>query len=307
MRWRDWHRQTALDKVARGHVLADVSELLLQAAAKRGVPVPPPPHDTAALGELAAAIFLHPMRSGRRVPREAAYLAGTERLALPTSQGVLAAWRWGGGDAGKPLVVLVHGWEGHGAQLGAFAAPLLAAGFRVLAFDAPGHGESPGDEAHVPMLARVLPELQAQTAPFFALIGHSMGAAAATMATTLGLAPQGLVLLAPPLDMLERVERVANRMQLGPELRRAFLAAAERRTGTTLAEVDMRKVARAAPCPVLVFHDPEDPDTSFAASQEIVGLWRGANLVPCPGRGHYRILATTEITRQAVEFIASLR
>ena len=284
-----------------------MDSILFQAAAKRGVPVPPPPHDTATLGELAAAIFVHPTRSGRRVPREEAYLETAQRREIATSAGRLASWIWGGDDAAKPLVALVHGWEGHGAQLGAFAAPLVGAGFRVLAFDAPGHGESPGDEAHVPLIARVLPELQAQTGPFFALIGHSMGAAAAAMSTSLGVAARGLVLLAPPLSMAERVERTAARMQLEPELRAAFAAAVERRTASSLADVDMRVVARAAPCPLLVFHDPEDSDTSFAAAEEIVAAWRGARLVPCPGRGHYRILATAEIVRQTVGFLGELR
>ncbi|MFI5338154.1 MAG: alpha/beta fold hydrolase, partial [Opitutales bacterium] len=188
-----------------------------------------------------------------------------------------------------------------------FAGPLAAAGFRVLAFDAPGHGDSSGEEAHVPLLARTLVELERRTGPVFALIGHSMGAAAAAMAATLGLHPRGLVLLAPPLSQRDRVERVAARLALDPATREAFLAAVERRTGATHAEADMRTVARVAPCPLLIFHDPADQDTAYADSEQIVALWRGARLVPCPGRGHHRILATPEIVQQAVDFITGLR
>lgn len=282
-----------------------MSEILLLTAAKRGVPVPPPPHDVSALAELAASIFLRPLRAGRRVPREEAYLESARRLSLATRGGELAAWEWGASEA--PLVGCVHGWEGHGAQLGAFAAPLVRAGFRVLAFDAPGHGESPGDEAHVPLLARLLPEIEAGAGKFHALLGHSMGAAGAALSTTCGVAPRGLVLLAPPMSMRERVERVARRMELAEPLRAAFFAAVARRTQATFADVDLRRVAERAPCALLVFHDPADGDTSFAEAEQIVAAWRGARLVPCPGRGHYRILATPEIVRQAVEFIASLR
>lgn len=282
-----------------------MSEILLAAAAKRGIPVPPGPLDADALAELAAAIFVHPTRGGRKVPRELGYLEAARRRTLRTSHGELAAWEWGAPDA--PLVGLVHGWEGHGAQLGAFAGPLAAAGFRVLAFDLPGHGESPGDEAHVPLVARALAEIEDETGRFFALIGHSMGAAGAAMSTTLGVAPRGLVLLAPPQSQLERLNRVANRMQLAGESREKFFAAVERRTQSRNAEVDMRAVARRAPCALRVFHDPADEDASFAASEEFVGLWRGARLVSVPGRGHYRILATPEIVRQAVEFLSELR
>ncbi len=44
---------------------------------------------------------------------------------------------WGSG----PTVYLVHGWAGHAGQLAPFVAPARrAAGFRVVAFDAPSHG-----------------------------------------------------------------------------------------------------------------------------------------------------------------------
>ena len=53
----------------------------------------------------------------------------------------VASWEWGGQG---PWVVLVHGWGGHAGQLHAFVPALLAAGFRVAAFDAPAHGASGG-------------------------------------------------------------------------------------------------------------------------------------------------------------------
>lgn len=281
-----------------------MSDRLLQAAAKRGLTLPPPPHTDAVLGELAAAMFVRPLRQGRRVPREEAYLARARGLRLETPAGPVAAWEWG--PESGPLVGLVHGWEGHGAQLGAYAEPLVAAGFRVLAFDAPGHGESPGSAAHVPMLARVLGGLARHRGPFHSLVGHSMGAAAAALATRQGVDLRGLVLLAPPLSQLDRVDRVADRLQLAPAVRAHFLAAVEQVTGTRFADADMLAVARDAPCRLLVFHDPLDEDTSYADAERIVAAWAGARLVPCPGRGHYRILMTPDVVRQAVEFIVGL-
>lgn len=282
-----------------------MSEILLLAAGKRGVSVPPPPHDLAALARVAASVFLQPMRGARRMPREEAYLAAARRCALRTSVGELAAWEWGAADA--PLVGLMHGWEGHGAQLGAFAGPLAAAGFRVVSWDHPGHGESPGDEAHVPLLARLLPEIAAQLGPFYGLVGHSMGAAGAAIGTQHGVIPRGLVLLAPPMSMRERVDRVAARLGIEEPLKSAFIAEVARRTRSSFEEIDLMTVARRAPCGLLVFHDPEDTDASFAESERAVAAWAGARLVPCPGRGHYRILATPEIVRQSVVFFTALR
>ncbi|RXK56466.1 alpha/beta hydrolase [Oleiharenicola lentus] len=298
-------RVWSLDRQAGVGFVAGMSDILLQVAGKRGVPVPPPPHTPAVMGELAASIFLHPMRVTRRMPRELAYLEGARRRTMPTSAGDLAAWEWG--EAGRPLVGLLHGWEGHGAQLGAFAAPLLAAGFRVLTFDAPGHGDSPGDECSAPLLGRLLVEIQAQAGGIFALVAHSMGCAAAAMAVVNGVSVRGLVFLAPPVSQLDRVERMCRRMEIKAETAGYFRAAVERRTGMLYTEANMFPVAQQAPCPLLALHDPADDSTDYAATEQFVAQWRGARLVPCPGRGHYRLLSTPEVVRQAVEFIAGLR
>jgi pimeloyl-ACP methyl ester carboxylesterase len=239
------------------------------------------------------------------MPREEAYLASSEARLVSTGSGRIATWHWG--PANAPLIGLLHGWEGHAAQLGGFAAPLVSAGFRVLAFDSPGHGESAGSEAHVPLIARTLIELAKEFGDFFGLVGHSMGAAAAAMATTLGITPAGVVFLAPPLCQVDRVTRLSERLQLTPGVRAAFIAALERKTGFRHEDVDMRVAARASSFPALLVHDPADRSCPFRNSELIAAEWPGARIVPCPGRGHLRILSTAEVHQQAVGFFEALR
>ena len=281
-----------------------MSERLKLAAERAGL-VWPEHVSPETLAEVAVDVSLRPAPPSRISPREQAYLATATGSVEPTRRGDLALWTWGAKE--NPTVVLAHGWAGRAAQLGAFAAPLVAAGFRVVGFDAPAHGESPGREIHVPMLAECIAEIAARRGGAHAVIGHSMGAASAALATQLGLTPRGLVLIAPPLSHRGRVERVAARLELGPELAEIFYAAAERRTGWKDADVDMRLVAKRAPCPVLVFHDPDDDSTDYAGSEEFTAQWAGARLVPCPGRGHIRILATADVVAEAVRFVAGLR
>ncbi len=239
------------------------------------------------------------------MPRELAYLDTARRFKIPTAVGDLAAWEWG--EPGRPLVGLLHGWEGHGAQLGAFAAPLVTAGFRVLAFDAPGHGDSPGDECSAPLVGRLAVAMQAQVGEFFGFVAHSMGCAAAAVAAMRGAHPRGMVFLAPPISQLDRVERMCRRMEIGPEVAACFRAAIVRRTELSFEEASMFPVAEQAPCALLALHDPEDADTDYQQAAEFVARWRGARLVPCPGRGHVRLLSTTAVVQQSVEFIAGLR
>jgi pimeloyl-ACP methyl ester carboxylesterase len=282
-----------------------MSDKLIAYAAQRGVVVPPPPYTDRVIGELAASVYLHPMRATRKMPRELGYLETARRLSLATTSGELAAWVWGEADC--PLVGLLHGWEGHGAQLGAFAAPLVAAGLRVLAFDAPGHGESPGEECSAPLIGRLLLEMEARLGPFHSFVAHSMGAAAAAMAATHGARPHGMVFLAPPLSQLERIERMVARSQLSPGAAVVFRSEIARRARLSLEESDMHYVAKLSPCPLLALHDPADTEADYAATEGFVQMWRDARLVPCPGRGHFRLLSTPEVVRQAVEFLAGLK
>src|SRR3712207_6641379 len=63
-----------------------------------------------------------------------------ERSSIVVDGGRVAVWEWGNG----PTVALVHGWGSRAARLAVHVEPLLGAGFSVVAFDAPAHGESEG-------------------------------------------------------------------------------------------------------------------------------------------------------------------
>lgn len=92
----------------------------------------------------------------------------------------------------------MHGWHGRGAQLGAFAAPLVAAGFRVVAFDAPAHGRTPGASTNLPEVSEALLKVAAAFAPLHGVIAHSFGVASTLTAMTQGLAPQRVVAVSAP-------------------------------------------------------------------------------------------------------------
>src|SRR5215468_10098929 len=85
-----------------------------------------------AAASLAARMFMTPRRHIR--PRREIEILKRARSWSIVRRGVrLALWSWGEG----PTVLLVHGWEGRGAQLGSFITKLTAAGYKVATFDGP--------------------------------------------------------------------------------------------------------------------------------------------------------------------------
>src|SRR3954469_17228814 len=89
----------------------------------------------------------------------------------------IMTWRWGA--PGAPAVLLAHGWGGHAAQMRAFVFPLLAAGYRVIAYDQPAHGLSEGRLTGLPDFAGALRAVALHHGGVRAIVGDSLGATAA--------------------------------------------------------------------------------------------------------------------------------
>ena len=106
-------------------------------------------------------------------------LASSERVTLRFGLSVL---RWGEG----PAVLLLHGWAGRPTQFAHLIEQLVGAGYSVYALDAPAHGRSPGREANVVLFAHALLEAAGELPPLRAVVGHSLGGAAALLAAQMG-------------------------------------------------------------------------------------------------------------------------
>src|SRR5687768_8641339 len=91
---------------------------------------------------------------------------------IPFVSGELAVTTWG---SNGPLVLLMHGWGGARAQMTGFVDPLLFAGYRVVAFDQPAHGESDGQTTNLLEIAPTMDLIAQQEGPFHAVIAHSFG------------------------------------------------------------------------------------------------------------------------------------
>jgi pimeloyl-ACP methyl ester carboxylesterase len=172
----------------------------------------------------------------------------------------LHAVTWG---AGAP-VYLVHGWGGRFEQLGGFVAPLLAAGHRVVAFDGPGHGVSPGGaygprSTAIPELADALRAVVAEHGRPHAVMAHSMGAAVTAHAMRSGLRASALVLLAPAADPRWVLDHFVRRLGAGPRVRAGLERAVVRRVGLPVEAFHVPSLHRSTPVPpTLVVHDAAD-------------------------------------------------
>ncbi len=257
---------------------------------------------------LLAAVGERVFLRTRRFPvptREERWLEAARPHRLKTRLGSLPLWVWG--EEG-PAVYLVHGWEGRGSQLGAFAEPLVAAGFRVVAYDAPGHGAAPGRSSSLVLMARALSEVVGQVGgawgPPAAVVAHSAGAVAATYAVALGVPVERLVYVAPGAELLEYSRRFARALGMSEALRRRLQVRIERRIGVPWSEIEPVNRAPEMSAPLLAFADRDDRESPLPTVEALVGAWPGAELELMAGLGHRRILRSPKVIGRAVEFLA---
>jgi pimeloyl-ACP methyl ester carboxylesterase len=249
---------------------------------------------------VAFELFRTPRRFGAP-PREHALMTGAEPFDVRlTSSTTLKAWRWGSG----PLVILAHGWEGRGSQLAAFAAPLVAAGFTVVTFDAPGHGASSGRTSSLPHFAWGLRGVADAAGAPYAVIGHSLGCAAATLAARDGLPMQRAVFIAPPLNPADYTRQFGEIFGLADEVIEGLQARVEERFLRKWSDYSLAGIAPRMSASLLVIHDRDDAETSWTAGSRLADLWPGARLITTEGFGHRRILREAGVVEAATRFVA---
>ena len=110
-----------------------------------------------------------------------AILARGNTYRIPFEGGELAVTSWG--DSG-PTVLLMHGWGGSRSQMTGFVDPLLSAGYRVVAYDQPAHGDSDGKTTNLLEIAPTMDLIVKQEGKFDAVLAHSFGTLITSYALT---------------------------------------------------------------------------------------------------------------------------
>ncbi len=233
--------------------------------------------------------------------REREWLASAQRVTLASRGRPLAVYQWGEG----PTVLLVHGWHGRGGQLGAFAQPLAQAGFRVVAFDAPAHGRTPGRDTNLPEVSEALLEVAAKFAPLHGVIAHSFGVPCTLYSIAQGLAPQRVVALSAPSRIEFLMDSFAAGLGLSEPVKAVHRRLMEERFG---ADVWQRfapsGLARGLDIPALLIHDDEDDDVPLQEGEALARAWPSSEFVRTSGLGHRRILRDPAVIERTVAFLA---
>lgn len=237
-------------------------------------------------------------------PRERDAEARARVDFIDSDHGPLAVYQWG--EASAPPVLLLHGWAGRATQMYAFIEPLLAAGYRAVALDAPAHGRSPGRQTNIFEIVHALEQLDTRFGPFAGAIAHSFGVPSCMLALhEQRLHCARLVGISPPFDLIGMLDKFCDILDIPP----AVKARMRTRIGNRLGEhvwqrIRVDQVAPQLRQPALIIHDERDREVPIEEGRRTAAAWPGAELLVTRGHGHRRILRAPEVTGAAVAFIA---
>jgi pimeloyl-ACP methyl ester carboxylesterase len=249
----------------------------------------------------AGRIFCTPFASSReramRVPDH-----GAREGVILVDSVPIETYVWGD-PSSQPYVLFAHGWSSHGTRILTWVGPLRRAGYAVVAFDQAGHGKSGGRTATLPGFTDLLMEIGGLYGPAAAVVGHSLGGAAAAAALARGLAAERAILIAPSADPVAAAFRFAQLVGLPGRLCRRMIEGFERRIGTGFAEFQAHRNAPRIARPALIVHDLDDREVPWSEGERYARFWSDSRLLSTCGLGHNRIADDAGVIAAALRFL----
>lgn len=256
--------------------------------------------------KVAAKIALKIFATPTRVPRPESEMEMFHLAKQFTLNSGIAAFEWG--NPQHPLVMLVHGWNGRGTQISAFAKSLVEKNFRVVALDGPGHGSSPGKMTNPAHFAQFIIDSQKELSPsgVHAVISHSFGGGCTVLAAKRGLKTKALVLIASPAFYDRVVDFFSKNLGLNKSAHAEFVKLIVGFAGIHPSELNIGKIGASLDIPALVVHDEGDNAVNFESATAITKAWPGTKLYKTAGLGHRRILKDPQVIIEVADFISSI-
>ena len=216
---------------------------------------------------------------------------------------MLKAYEWGSGDQ---IVLLVHGWESRGTALRSFVPGLVAAGYKVVAFDGPAHGNSEGKTTNLPHFAGVVRAVLHHLGNVEGIICHSFGGAATAyaLAQNPDFSIKHLVLIGVPSNMHTVMQQFFKVIAAPPSVHAKFFEFIEKKFNTQLESMYTEHSVKAADVDqIMVVHDEWDKEVSIKEGRRIAAATDKAQLLLTQGFGHFKLMKSPEVIREVTQFI----
>lgn len=217
----------------------------------------------------------------------------------------VSTYEWG---EGTQTILLVHGWRSRASRFSGMVERLVATGYRVLAFDAPGHGETAGGTVTILDFIAAIRAVVARYGKPRAIVGHSFGALAAFVAVREGVPAGSLISIAGMYDFAQLVTTFGREARMSERSVAGLRRRIDARTFPTHVDPWRRFVAEVDPTdvrtPILIVADSDDPRVPLSNADRIAEAHTGSvTQLRTAGFGHNRVVNAPEVLDTVTRFV----
>lgn len=246
----------------------------------------------------AFILFCTPQK-GSILPDQEYFLEEAEDEVVTVNDIYLQTYRWTGN---KETILLVHGWESNSHRWKTLIEKLNQIGYTIVAFDAPGHGNSSGKILNIPLYAECLQKIIQLYRPNF-IISHSVGGMATIFNQFKYNNPEieKNIVLAPPAELSEIMQNYKSALRISDKFIEGLDNFFKEKFGYSFEEFSMPSFAKNIKTPGLIIHDKYDDIAPHNGSLNIHKNWSNSKMITTENFGHS--LFFDEVDDMIIDFL----
>jgi pimeloyl-ACP methyl ester carboxylesterase len=228
-----------------------------------------------------------------------------EKLVFEFKKISVKGYCWRAKNELAQKVLICHGFQSRAYKFEKYAQLLHQAGFEVLAFDAPAHGDSSGKQFNAYDYSLLIHDIENNYGPIYAVIAHSFGGLAASLAfENINHTLKKLILIAPATETKTAIDQFFHIFHMSGDLREYVDDLVVQLSDKPVNWFSVNRALLQVQCPVLWIHDEHDAQCPYQDTQPTRNLnSKNIQFITTQHLGHNKIYHDEVVQSKVVKFI----
>ena len=260
-------------------------------------------------GKLAFNLFCTPYPKYKKVKAPAIFHQAKQLKLIVSGDITINGFEWIPTNSNGKTVLICHGYASYFFKFEKYIQPLLKNGFRVIGFDAPGHGQSQGKYINIIVYKDAIEHIINKYGPIDHFMGHSLGGITLAMVAEEITNPEQhkFVLIAPATKTTTTFANYFSMMRFSEPVIQAFYNELKTLSTKPISFFEANRAIENYKGQVLWVHDEGDRVCPYS---DLINFQKNApeniKFLITNGLGHNKVYKTPEIVDQIVGFLSAL-